>query len=248
MYLKSFSGIDLPLNATTNDIPASVSLSRMGVSGALIGGYILGAQHDPRKYSLSGVYLRDSVRPYLVDQRLQSLRATMGNADVLTQQMRDGSVRRCTAYLTSLKILADQNSTATSAQGVTMDFETGSFWFDDTETVYTFTSKNKFYLLNSGNVNSNELRFEVTSSIASSLVITNETNGMALTYGAAKSNGVELVIDCAKNIVTADGVNVYTNISRADTQIELMAISAGLNVISTNIAVTGEVRYRGAYI
>lgn len=248
MQLLSFNDIALPDRAVGYEIPATVAISRMDIAGARIGGYVSGARHETRKYSIGGLYLRNSNDDMSADRLIDQLRGSMGRIGVLRQKMRDGSIRRCNAWLTKCQPTHNNQSSATRAQPVTIEFESDEFWCDDALTVSPLTSATTLYAVNSGNAATTKLKITITSAIASTLTITNTTNGEALVYGAAKASGAVLVIDGDAGTVTVGGVNVYGNTSRADTQIALLSLVAGPNKLTFSAAVTGRVEYRGCWV
>ena len=151
MQLLDFNGIALPDRAVAYEIPATVAISRMDIAGARIGGYVLGAHHDTRKYAVNGLYLRDINDSMSADRLIDQLRATMGAQGVLRQKMRDGSVRRCNAWLTKCQPAHNNQSAATRAQPVTIEFESDSFWYSDSLVVIEPLLSTLMLAINEGN-------------------------------------------------------------------------------------------------
>lgn len=248
MQLLSFNDIDIPDRAVIYEIPAIATVARATVAGSRVGGFALGITHPTRRYRIEGVFVRSDSKPYAVDSVIDQLRGAMAAVGVLRQKMRDTTIRRCNAYLVSVSPIYDNVSSATNAQPLALEFESDEFWYDDTLTVSDLSSATTLYTVNVGNAATTKLKITITSAIASTLTITNTTNGEALVYGAAKSSGVSLVIDVDASTVTADGVNVYGNTSRANTQIALLSLAAGTNKLTFSAAVTGRVEYRGCWV
>ena len=248
MQLLSFNDIDIPNRAVIYEIPAIATVSRATVAGARVGGFALGITHPTRRYRVEGIFVRSDTKPYAVDSVIDQLRGAMAAVGVLRQKMRDNTIRRCNAYLVSVNPVYDNVSSATNAQPLALEFESDEFWHDDALTVSDLSSATTLYAINSGNAATTKLKITITSAIASSLTITNTTNSEALVYGVAKANGAVLVIDGDAGTVTVDGANVYGNTSRADTQIALLSLVAGVNKLTFSAAVTGRVEYRGCWV
>jgi hypothetical protein len=249
MQLLDFNDIALPDRAVGYEIPATVAISRMDIAGARIGGYVLGAHHDTRKYAVNGLYLRELGNDMSADRLIDQLRGAMGSIGVLRQKMRDGSIRRCNAWLTKYQPTHDNQSAATRAQPVAIEFESDGFWHEETAQNRVLANAVEAFCANAGNVACVEhFRIEITSAIVAPLTITNTRNNYVLTYDAAKVAGVVLAIDCGAGTVLSGGVNAYGNTSRSDTQMELMRLEAGWNRLAFNQAVTGVVSYRYAWI
>ena len=248
MQLLSFNGIDIPDRAVAYEIPAITTVSRATVAGARVGGFALGITHPTRRYRVEGVFVRSSTKPLAVDSVIDQLRGAMATVGVLRQKMRDTTIRRCNAYLVSVAPIYDNVSSATNAQSLALEFESDEFWCDDALSVSDLASATTLYAVNAGNAATAKLKITITSAIASTLTVTNTANSEALVYGAAKSSGVSLVIDADAGTVTADGINVYGNTSRADTQIALLSLAAGVNKLTFSAAVTGRVEYRGCWV
>ena len=248
MQLLSFNDIDIPDRAVTYEIPAIATVARATVAGSRVGGFALGITHPTRRYRVEGIFVRSDTKPYAVDSVIDQLRGAMAAVGVLRQKMRDTTIRRCNAYLVSVNPVYDNVSSATNAQPLALEFESDEFWHDDALTVSDLSSATTLYAINSGNAATTKLKITITSAIASSLTITNTTNSEALVYGVAKANGAVLVIDGDAGTVTVDGANVYGNTSRADTQIALLSLVAGVNKLTFSAAVTGRVEYRGCWV
>ena len=248
MQLLSFNDIDIPDRAVIYEIPAIATVARATVAGARVGGFALGITHPTRRYRVEGVFVRSNTKPLAVDSVIDQLRGAMAAVGVLRQKMRDNTVRRCNAYLVSVNPVHDNVSSATNAQPLALEFESDEFWHDDALAVSDLASATTLYAVNVGNAVTTELKITITSAIASTLTIANTTNGEALVYGVAKSSGAVLVIDADAGTVTVDGANVYGNTSRADTQIALLSLDAGVNKLTFSAAVTGRVEYRGCWV
>lgn len=248
MQLLSFNDINIPDRAVIYEIPAIATVARATVAGSRVGGFALGITHPTRRYRAEGIFVRSNSKPYAVDSVIDQLRGAMAAVGVLRQKMRDNTIRRCSAYLVSVNPIYDNVSSATDAQPLVLEFESDEFWHEDALTVSPLTSATTLYAVNSGNAVTTKLKITVTSAIASTLTITNTTNGEALVYGAAKASGAVLVIDGDAGTVTVDGANVYGNTSRADTQIALLSLAAGTNKLTFSAEVTGRVEYRGCWV
>lgn len=247
MQLLDFGGVPLPDRMAVYEIPAAATVSRVAVAGRRVGGYVLGTKHETRKYTASGLFLRSQTYPYDADRIIDQLRGMVGLYGMLRQKMRDGSVRRCDVILIGCKAEYNNQSAASRAQPVLLEFESDELWHEDSLVVEDLTNATTLYAVNAGNAPTTRLKITITSAIATTLTVINTANGESLTYGVAKLNGVALEIDCEFGMVTAGGLNAYSNTSRADTQMPLLSLSAGENVLQFSTPVTGRVEYRGCY-
>ena len=248
MQLLDFNGIALPDRAVAYEIPATVAVSRMAIAGALIGGYALGAHHATRKYRVEGVYLRGGTTPNDADAKIDQLRAAMGVTGLLRQKMRDGSIRRCNAWLISISPVYNNLSAASTAQPVAIDFEADSFWYSDSLILIEPSSSLTMLAINEGNAITRQIKF--TLSPAANIGALGLACGeIALDYDAPLLTSDTLVIDVAAGTVTKNGVNAYGNTSRPETQMALFELASGSkNMIWASSAVTGRIEYREAWI
>lgn len=248
MQLLDFNNIALPDRAVVYEIPATVAVSRMTIAGALIGGYALGAHHETRKYRVEGVYLRGGTTPNDVAAKIDQLRASMGVTGLLRQKMRDGSIRRCNAWLTSISPAYDNLSAATKAQPVAIEFEADSFWYSDSLIVIEPSSSTTMIAINEGNAVTQQIKFTL-SPVANVSSLTLTCGSVSLVYGAALTTSDTLVIDVAAGVVTKNGTNVYGNVTLPDTQMALFELAANSeNEITASSAVTGRVEYRECWV
>jgi hypothetical protein len=248
MQLLDFNGIALPDRSVAYEIPATVAVSRMAITGAIIGGYALGAHHETRKYRVDGAYLRSATTPTDADAKIDQLRASMGITGVLRQKMRDGSIRRCNAWLTAMSPTHDNLSAISQAQRLVADFEADSFWYSDSLIVIEPSSSLTMLAINEGNAVTRQIKFTL-SPAANVASLTLTCGSVSLVYGAALTTSDVLVIDVAAGTVTKNGVNVYGNTSRPDTQMALFELAANSeNEITASAAVTGRVEYRECWI
>jgi len=248
MQLLSFNDIALPDRAVGYEIPATVAISRMDIAGARIGGYALGARHETRKYSVGGLYLRNSNDDMSADRLIDQLRGSMGRIGVLRQKMRDGSIRRCNAWLTKCQAEHNNQSAATRVQPVTLEFEADSFWYSDLLIIIEPSSSLTMLAINEGNAVTRQIKFTLSPAAnVSSLTLT--CGSVSLAYGAALTTSDVLVIDAAEGTVTKNGTNVYGNTTIPDTQMALFELLANSeNEITASSAVTGRVEYRECWV
>jgi len=247
MRLLSFSGIEFTGMESAYRMSVDADINEMRVAGRN-GAYDLlgdGFQIGNQSYAAEFLIVDDCNEPQnrLIDQLRGAIQTT---GDLIGEF--DTSRRRAKARLVSVKSEPNFNDIRAGINRVVCEFRAAPFWHDDALTVSPLTSATTLYAINSGNAATTRLKITITSAIASSLTITNTTNGEALVYGAAKSSGVVLAIDADAGTVTADDVNVYGNTSRADTQIALLSLAAGENILSFNVPVTGSVEYRGCWV
>lgn len=248
MQLLDFNGIALPDRAVSYEIPATISVSRMAIAGAFIGGYALGAHHETRRYAVNGLYLRDINNSMSADRLIDLLRATMGNVGVLRQKMRDGSIRRCNAWLTKCQAEHNNQSAATRVQPVTLEFEADSFWYSDSLIVIEPSSSTTMLAINEGNAITRQIKFTL-SPAANVESLTLICGGVSFVYGAALTTSDVLVIDAAGGTVIKNGVNAYGDTTRPETQMALFELASGSkNMIWASSAVTGRIEYREAWI
>lgn len=247
MRLLSFNGIEftgmesayrMSVDADINEMRAA---GRNGAYDLLGDGFQIGNQSYAAEFLV--VDDCDDPRNQLIDQ----LRGAIQTPGDLIGEFDTGR-RRAKARLVSVKSEPNFNDIRAGINRVICEFRAAPFWHDDALTVSPLTSATTLYAVNSGNAVTTKLKIAVTSAIASTLTITNTTNGEALVYGAAKTSGVVLVIDCETGAVTVDGVNAYGNTSRADTQMELLSLVAGQNKLIFNPAVSGKIEYRGCWV
>lgn len=248
MQLLDFNDIALPDRAVSYEIPATVSVSRMAIAGAFIGGYALGAHHETRKYRVEGIYLRGDTTPNDAAAKIDQLRASMGITGVLRQKMRDGSIRRCNAWLTAISPAYDNLSAATKAQPVTIEFEADSFWYSDSLILIEPSSSTMMLAVNEGNAITRQIKFTLSPAAnVSSLTLT--CGDIEIVYDAALATSDVLVIDAAAGTVTKNGTNVYGNATIPDTQMALFELAANSeNEITASSAVTGRVEYRECWV
>lgn len=247
MRLLSFNGIEFTGMESAYRMSVDADINEMRVAGRN-GAYDLlgdGFQIGNQSYAAEFLVVDDCNKPQnrLIDQLRGAIQTT---GDLIGEF--DTSRRRAKARLVSVKSEPNFNDIRAGINRVVCEFRAAPFWHDAALTVSDLTSATTLYAVNDGNAATTKLKITITSAIASSLTITNTTNGEALVYGAAKSSGVSLVIDVDASTVTADGVNVYGNTSRADTQIALLSLSAGENKLTFSAAVTGSVEYRGCWV
>ncbi len=248
MQLLDFNGIALPDRAVSYEIPATISVNRMAIAGALIGGYALGTHHETRRYAVSGLYLRDANDNMSADRLIDQLRATMGNVGVLRQKMRDGSIRRCNAWMTKCQPTYDNLSSATRAQPVAIEFEADSFWYSDSLIVIEPSSSLTMLAINEGNAVTRQIKFTL-SPAANVAGLTLTCGDIEIVYDAALTTSDVLVIDAAAGTVTKNGANAYGNTTRPDTQMALFELAANSeNEIAASSAVTGRVEYRECWV
>lgn len=248
MQLLDFNDIALPDRSVVYEIPATVAVSRMAITGAIIGGYALGAHHETRKYSVDGAYLRSATTPTDADAKIDQLRASMGITGVLRQKMRDGSIRRCNAWLISVSPTYNNLSAASTAQPVTIDFEADSFWYSDSLIVIEPSSSISVLAINQGNAVTRQIKF-MLSPAANVASLTLTCGDVSFVYGAALTTSDVLVIDAAQGTVMKNGANVYGNVTLPNTQMALFELAGNSeNGITASSAVTGRVEYRECWI
>lgn len=247
MQLLDFNGIALPDRAASYEIPATVAVSRMAIAGAFIGGYALGAHHETRKYRVEGIYLRGDTTPNDVAAKIDQLRASMGVTGILRQKVRDGSIRRCNAWLTFISPVYNNLSAATKAQPIAIEFEADSFWYSDSLIPIEPSSSTTMIANNIGNAITRQIKFTL-SPAANVASLTLTCGDIEILYDAALTTSDVLVIDAAAGTVTKNGTNVYGNTIMPDTQVALFELAAGMNTIAASSAVTGRVEYRGCWV
>lgn len=248
MQLLDFNDIALPDRSVAYEIPATVAISRMDIAGARIGGYVLGARHETRRYAVNGLYLRDINDSMSADRLIDKLRATMGAQGVLRQKMRDGSIRRCDAWLTKCQPTHDNQGAATRAQPVAIEFEADSFWYSDSLILIEPSSSISMLAINEGNAITRQIKFTL-SPAANVASLTLTCGSVSLVYGAALTTSDVLVIDVAAGTVMKNGANVYGNVTLPDTQMALFELAGNSeNGITASSAVTGRVEYRECWI
>jgi len=244
MQLLDFGGIPLPDRMAAYAVPRRIEVSRMRIAGG--GSYALGASWDVQEYSADGLYYESSVG-WMRDTVLDQLRGCMGLPYTLRGQVADGSIRRCDAYLTEINPAHDNESCAANIQRVSLRFSALPFWYEDALTVIEPVAATTMLAVNGGNAVSRHIKFTLSPTTnVSSLTLT--AGSVELTYDAALLPTDVLVIDAMAGTVTKNGVNVYGNTARPDTQMALFELVTGENEIELTHPVTGRVEYRGCWI
>ena len=244
MQLIDFGSIPLPDRMAVYAVPRRIEVSRMRIAGG--GSYALGASWDVQEYGAEGLYYESSVG-WIRDAVLDQLRGCMGLPYTLRGQVADGSIRRCDAYLTEINPAHDNESCAANIQRVSLRFSASPFWYDDALAVIEPVAATTMLALNGGNAVSRSVKFAI-SPAANVANLTLTAGSVSLTYGAALLTTDVLVIDALTGAVTKNGVNVYGNTTRADTQIALFELATGENEIELTHPVTGRVEYRGCWV
>lgn len=244
MQLIDFGSIPLPDRMAVYAVPRRIEVSRMRIAGG--GSYALGASWDVQEYGADGLYYESSVG-WIRDTVLDQLRGCMGLPYTLRGQVADGSIRRCDAYLTEINPAHDNESCAANIQRVSLQFSASPFWYEDALTVIEPVAATTLIAINSGNAVSRNIKFTIspTANVAS---LTLTAGGTELTYDAALLTTDVLVIDALTGAATKNGVNVYGNTTRPDTQMALFELAKGKVAIVASSAVTGRIEYRGCWV
>lgn len=247
MKLLSFNGIEFTGMESAYRMSVDADINEMRVTGRN-GAYDLlgdGFQVGNQSYAAEFLVVNDCDDPQnkLIDQLRGAIQAT---GDLIGEF--DTGRRRAKARLVSVKSEPNFNDIRAGINRVICEFRAAPFWYDDELAVEDLTNASVLYAVNAGNAPTTRLKITITSAISSSLTITNAINGDELIYGAAKSNGAVLIIDCEAGTVTVNGTNVYSNTSRADTQIAILSLVVGQNILEFSAAVTGRIEYRGCWI
>lgn len=244
MQLIDFGGTPLPDRMAVYAVPRRVDVARMRIAGG--GSYAMRTSFDAQEYGAEGLYY-ESRAGWIRDTVLDQLRGCMGLPYTLRGQVADGSIRRCDAYLTEINPTHDNESSAANIQRVSLRFSASPFWYDDALTVIEPVAATTLIAINSGNAVSRNIKFTIspTANVAS---LTLTAGDVSLTYDAALLTTDVLVVDALTGAVTKNGVNVYGNTARPDTQMALFELAAGLNTITASSAVTGRVEYRGCWV
>lgn len=249
--LISFAGVEIPHRMVTTGLPTVRNVQRATVAGGA--SYTLGiGRGEVRKYQAEGLFVGgkdlSNGYPFDLDRWIDRLKSASESIGVLRAQMgRDGNIRCCNAHLVNVEPVYDMESAAANIQRVRLEFESNEpVWYDEVPQVRVLTNATEAHCGNAGNAPTTLIEFEISNAIASTLTITNERNGYALTYGAMTDG--TLVINCADTRVTVGGANQYLNTSRPATQTDaLMKLEAGWNRITFDSPVTGVVRYHYAW-
>jgi hypothetical protein len=255
--LVSFDDVALPTSQAQYGMPTSVRVSELQLSGAHGAFDLGGSRSNFDVMEISADYLHvpnvkdcDNLFGEGAYGEHDKLRAKLGRYGRLIAEFDKGDVssrRFVNAKLVSVEPRSDVKLAYSGLLQMRATWRAKPFWYEEAETVATFYSANSIRLVNTGNVDSLAIKLTTQTYITSALTITNETNGMAFTYGAIKNYGQTLAIDCLVHTVTVDGVNAYGNTSRADTQIEFLALAPGMNKLTFSMAISGEIRYRSCW-
>lgn len=248
MRLLSFAGIEFTGLNSSYSMGVVAESAEMRIAGGN-GAYDLlgdGARFPNQDYAAEFVHRSDDCDE-ITSRLIDRLRGAMQRRGELVAEF-DQSRRVASARLVNLGSEPTFNDIRAGINRVKCVFRADPFWHDDALSVAEFANAATVLAVNSGNAATARLKFTITSAIASSLIITNTTNGETLTYGAAKANGIALAIDCETGSVTLNGANAYVAVTLPNTQIHLMTLAAGENFFSFNTPITGSVEYRGCFV
>lgn len=244
MQLLDFNGVPLPDRMAVYAVPRRVDVARMRITGS--GSYAMGASFDAQEYGAEGLYY-ESRAGWIRDTVLDQLRGCMGLPHTLQGRVADGSIRRCTAWLTEINPTHDNESSAANIQWVSLRFSAEAFWYDDVLSVIEPVASTTMIAVNGGNAVSRNIKF-VISPTANVANLTLTAGGVSLTYDAPLLTTDVLVIDAMTGTVIKNGTNVYGDTTRPDTQMALFELAIGENKITASSAVTGRVEYRGCWV
>ena len=264
-YLTEWDGITIgsTFGQNTVGIARAVQPSRVRILGNSI-------------FDLDGMYTYPAEQTYtasFVDRagntNARALFQRLGRAGWLKATTRAATTVRNWAKLVSIESdYAPNDWTGSETNKYRVTFACAPFWYDDADTTTTLTSATSVTLTNAGNARSQWIRFNITSSIASSLVIRIGRNSgvtygipkygeaiydgsdaaQQITYNSAKAADIMLTIDSRTNSVTLGGNDDYADIVLPINQADLAYLFPGSNTVTFSVAVTGTVVHRGAYV
>lgn len=180
------------------------------------------------------------------EEILDQLRGAMMRSATLIAEFH-GARRRVEAKLVSVKSSPTFADIRSGIHRVALQFRASPFWYEDALTVIEPVAATTMLAVNGGNAVSRNIKF-VISPTANVANLTLSAGSVELTYDAALLTTDVLVIDAMAGTVTKNGVNVYGNTARPDTQMALFELVTGLNTITASSAVTGRVEYRGCWV
>lgn len=180
------------------------------------------------------------------EEILDQLRGAMMRSATLIAEFH-GARRRVEAKLVSVKSSPTFADLRSGIHRVALQFRASPFWYEDALTVIEPVAATTMLAVNGGNAVSRNIKFTLSPTMnVSSLTLS--AGGTELTYDAALLTTDVLVIDAMAGTATKNGVNVYGNTARPDTQMALFELVTGENEIELTHPVTGRVEYRGCWV
>lgn len=189
----------------------------------------------------------------------------------------DGTtVRRAQAKITNINETTTPADWARRTQRIGIQFSAEPYWYSDIATTVSFSGVTYVSLRSNGNIGNaravKHVVLTITSNIATSLTISMNPNtplstgsyygefrygtkrygentslvASSLTY-AAPMYGT-LVIDAGASTVEVNGVDAYANTTRPATQMALLWMEPGDNILRFSSAATGSLTFRSAWI
>lgn len=271
-WFNEFNGIYMPPAEFNTGIPRAFAQNRIGTTGGE-GEYDLDGTRNPMTQQSYTHEISVAACDFQAKwDELLSMARTSG-----TLKKTNGSVTRQTrAKISNIADATTVEDWARRSKRIGIQFSAEPYWYSDEEVSVNFTSALYVSLRNTPNAgNTRAVKYVVltiTSNIASSLIISVEPNtpihggsyygefkygtrvygqdtsliNSGLTYNAAMYG--TLVIDAGNGTVTVNGVDAYANTVRPDTQMALLWLEPGDNIIRFSSAATGNITFRSAWI
>ncbi|HRA66542.1 MAG TPA: hypothetical protein PL187_11015 [Caldilinea sp.] len=272
-YATEFNSVPLPKANFSLAMPRAFIQNRIPAAGAVLGEYDLeGASNRQGQQTYDVEFL---VADCDFQAKLDAILGAARRRGVL--KISDSKqARRATGKVVAVDETTTMNDWRDRKQRIRMQIACEPQWYADVATTVTFTSATAVSLKNTPNRgNARAIQFVVltiTSSISGSLTINSEPQGdnyygtpkygkvkygsaaiadgsketAQLVYGASTSS--TLVIDAGNSTVKVGGVDAYANITRPETQMALLWIEPGDNIIRFSQAVSGNIVFRSAWI
>lgn len=273
-WFESFNGIRLESGNFSTGIPRAFAQNRMATTGGQ-GEYDLNGVRNPMTQQ---TYSHEFTMKSCDFQTRYDQLFGLSNRRGLLVKTNGPESRQCTAKIFNISdatTIADYRS---QSQRIGMQFTAEPFWYDTVETSVNFAGASYVSLRNTPNRgNARAIKYLVLtiySNIDSSLTISITPNNPGLYgayYGTFKygtrrySSGLltgqvasgitynapmygTLVIDAGNDRVTVNNVDAYANTVRPATQMALLWLEPGDNIIRFSAPATGNVTFRSAWI
>lgn len=272
-YATEFNGQALPRGNFSLVLPRTFAANRLRPTGALLGDYDLDGvanrlvqQQYQAEFTVAACDVNAAIDAILGATRRSGLLKITDNA----------TTRRATAKVETINDVTTIDDWVSKRTRLAVQFSVEPYWYSESLTTLTFTSSTYVSLrtsYNSGNARAIKyVVLTITSAVAAPLTInviptgpyyygeflygvraygastpSNQTvEGAQLVYGASTTG--TLVINAGASTVQEDGVDVYANVTRPGTQMALLWLDPGPQVMRFSQAVTGTLQFRSCWV
>ncbi len=272
-YATEFNSVPLPKANFSLAMPRVFTQNRIAATGAVMGEYDLeGVANRQTQQTYDVEFL---VADCDFQAKLDAILGAARRRGLL--KISDSKqTRQATGKVVSVDETTTMDDWRNKKQRIRMQLACEPQWYADVATTVAFTSATAVSLKTTPNRgNARAIKYVVltiTTSISGSLTITSEPQGDnyygAPKYGKVKygspalgdgskqtaslvynaSTSAPLVIDAGNATVRVGGVDAYANVVRPSTQMALLWIEPGDNIIRFSQAVSGGLVFRSAWI